>query len=74
MSKEFQIFIDRLEGDMAVLLSCENAHELVIPKKFLPKGARAGSVLTATFKLEPELTTKAREVVCDLIAELSHTK
>lgn len=74
MRKEFQIFVDRLEGDMAVLISCENAHEMVIPKKYLPKDACAGSVLTAAFKLEPELTTRATERVCDLIAQLTHSK
>jgi hypothetical protein len=74
MSKEFRIFVDRLEGDMAVLLSCENTHEMVIPKKYLPEGAGEGSVLTATLKLEPEMTAKAQEDVCALIAQLTHSK
>ncbi|MFA6665964.1 MAG: DUF3006 domain-containing protein [Armatimonadota bacterium] len=72
MNKSFQIFVDRLEGEMAVLLLCKNTHEMIIPKKYLPEGAGEGSVITAILKLEPELTAKAHKDVCSLITHLTH--
>jgi hypothetical protein len=64
-------FVDRIEGDKAVLLTGENEeHTIVIPAEYLPEGAGSGSVLTIDLHCEPESTAQARNEVSDLIQRL----
>jgi hypothetical protein len=69
--KRIHAFVDRIEGDKAVLLVGENEeHTIVIPAEYLPEGAGSGSVLTVDLRYEPELTAQARDEVSDLIKRL----
>ncbi len=45
--------IDRFDGDYAVVLFGYDETKVDIPKKLLPSGAREGSWLSVSFKLDP---------------------
>ncbi len=69
--KRIRAFVDRIEGDKAVLLIGEKEeHTIVIPAEYLPEEAGSGSVLSIDLRLEPELTAQARNEVADLIQRL----
>lgn len=71
--KPIHAFVDRIEGDKAVLLIGENEeHSVVIPAEYLPEGAGSGSVLSIELRYEPELTAQAKDQVSDLIRRLRH--
>lgn len=67
-----QLSIDRFEGDkksLAVLLT-EDGRSIVFPRDLLPKGAKAGEVLTLALardlKATAEVAAKARSLREDL--------
>lgn len=69
--KEIRAFVDRIEGDKAVLLLGENEdYTIAIPVEYLPDGAESGSVLTLDLRIEPDLTAQAKNEVSDLIDRL----
>lgn len=50
--------IDRFEGDhkeIAVLIQ-EDGATIQVPRSFLPKGVKAGEVLSVSFERDPEAT------------------
>ncbi|MHB0912171.1 MAG: DUF3006 domain-containing protein [Armatimonadota bacterium] len=63
--KVFTAFIDRIEGDTAVLL--REGARIVLPAKLLPDEAGEGSVVTIRIGYEPELTDEATARVRELI-------
>ena len=64
-------FVDRLEGDKAVLLLGEEEHDTaIVPAKYLPEAAGEGAVLTLRIRYEPELTAKAAQEIKGLIGDL----
>ena len=70
--KEFRGFVDRIEGDKAVLLV--GGHEewsVILPKEILPDGAGEGSVLRITIEFDSEQTAEAAEQVSELIDKLT---
>lgn len=72
MAKEFRAFVDRIEGDKAVLLVGDKQEATVIfPAAYLPDGVGEGAVLTIIVRYEPELTAEASEQVAGLIRRLS---
>lgn len=72
---EFRAFVDRLEGDKAVLLIGENEEtSIVIPSSFLPDDARPGAVLTISVRYEPKITEDSRSSVADMIKRLTDRK
>lgn len=65
-------FVDRIEGDKAVLLlGEEEQYQVVIPKALLPEGAGEGSVLSIIILEEPEKTAEATGMVSKLIRKLT---
>ena len=69
--KELRAFVDRIEGDKAVLLVGENEEDTVIvPARYLPDDAVAGSVITIGIRYEPDLTADATNEVERLIRRL----
>ena len=72
ITKEFRAFVDRVEGDKAVLLVGEKEeHTVVLPAEYLPEGVGEGAVLTLIVRYEPELTAEASEETRRLIRKLS---
>jgi hypothetical protein len=64
------LFVDRLEGDRAVLVS-EAGDELDLPLALLPEGAGEGSWLSLTLRLDPERGAATRRAVAALRRRLS---
>ncbi|MCC6446751.1 MAG: DUF3006 domain-containing protein [Armatimonadetes bacterium] len=65
-------FLDRIEGDIAVLLlGDEEQNKVMLPARYLPKDTREGVVLTCSFRVEEEETESARSRVQSLIDELT---
>lgn len=68
----FRAFVDRLEGDKAVLLvGDDESTSVVIPIALLPEDAGAGSALTVSIRYEPKLTEDTRSTVADMIKRLT---
>ena len=57
-----QLFVDRIEDDVAVLLVGDR--EIQIPASLLPKGTREGEVLK--LERDPEATARAKSRVGEL--------
>ena len=53
------VSVDRIEGDIAVLLGRE-AHRWLLPVELLPDGAKEGDVLVVTLETDPEETEARR--------------
>lgn len=55
-----RVYVDRIEGDRAVLLCGEDGREkLTIPARLLPPGTREGAAFDLSLTAAPEDTTKA---------------
>ncbi len=67
---EIQAFVDRIEGDKAVLLVGDEAEVVVIPAKYLPEDAGEGSILTIEIKFDAEKTAKELENIKAIIRRL----
>ena len=63
-------FVDRIEGDLAVVLLGDAGREIVLPVSELPDGVGEGSVLAIEIRLDAERTEAAREDVSSLIDRL----
>lgn len=72
MSKRtFSAFLDRREGDMAVLLlGDDQRHAVSVPSSFLPEDAKEGTALTVTIAVDEGATESARARVSSLLDEL----
>lgn len=70
-SSEIQAFVDRIEGDKAVLLVGEKAEAVIIPAKYLPKEAGEGAVLTIEIRFDAEKTAEASENIKSIIQRLT---
>ena len=56
-----KVFIDRIEGDIAVLLLGDEGSVVVnVPVSWLPKGIKEGFYLKAEFQVDSETTELAR--------------
>ena len=69
MSKS-QWFLDRIEGNQAILINVYSKKELEIPKQFLPKTAKEGDYLKIEIELDKAGSLKERKDVSRLINEL----
>ena len=70
--KEFRAFLDRIEGDKAVLLLGEEERSrVVLPRTFLPAEAEEGALLTIVIRYEAEETGEASKQVSELIEKLT---
>lgn len=64
-------FLDRYEGDMAVLLLGEDGDaSLDIPRSLVPEGTPEGTALRLTLATDEQATASARQEVADLMADL----
>jgi len=67
--------IDRIEGTIAVLISCEDeAVRLNLPAALLPPGTREGDIITLSIERDAEATRAAKERVSGLIGRLGGRK
>jgi hypothetical protein len=63
--------IDRIEGSMAVLISCEDESvHLTLPVSLLPDGSREGDIVTLTVGRDDVATLAAKERVSSLVERL----
>jgi hypothetical protein len=63
--------IDRIEGKVAVLISCsDESMHLTLPASILPAGSREGDIVTLTLERDEELTEQERERVSLLIERM----
>ncbi|MDO8684321.1 MAG: DUF3006 domain-containing protein [Armatimonadota bacterium] len=71
MSKsDVKAFVDRIEGDIAVLLVGDEHYEVNLPKHFLPPETVEGCVLIWHFQLDEEAASGAKESISRLIEQL----
>lgn len=70
ISKEFKAFVDRIEGDRAVVLIGEEGRQAIWPLEYLPEGSREGSVLRVAIGLDEDATKQTEEIVDSLIDRL----
>jgi hypothetical protein len=69
--RKVRAFVDRIEGEMAVLLLGENEDtEVVLPASFLPEGGGEGAVLIVELRFDPEETARACHDLTRLMDEL----
>jgi hypothetical protein len=67
--------IDRVEGDIAVLVTCEeNPQTVNLPLSLLPPGSREGDVITVEIGRDDEATRETKNRVRDLIAKLKNKR
>jgi hypothetical protein len=67
--------IDRIEGTIAVLISCQDESVRVnVPVSLLPPGCREGDILTIRIERDREATNAARGRVSALIEKLKNKK
>lgn len=66
-----QAFLDRFEGQKAVLLIGDDEKQLIIDRNLMPNDAAEGSVVDISITVNKTATEKARKRVQDLINELS---
>lgn len=66
-------FVDKFEGKQAVLLLGENEEvQVVLPKAWLPRGIKEGTVLRLDFTTDEDATRKANTEVQALYEELGN--
>lgn len=65
------LWIDRLEGDVAVLITDGGRHTLQVPKALLPTGQGEGAWLTLRLEPDPQKTTAMVGQVAAARARLS---
>jgi len=62
--------IDRVEGELAVLLVGDESIKLNVPLSLLPVGCKEGDLLNISFERDPEATEQAKERVSGLMEKL----
>lgn len=62
-SKETPAWLDRLEGDTAVLYLGDGQDKLDLPAKYLPAGVKAGAALRIAISLDVRETERLREKI-----------
>ena len=63
--------IDRIEGDIAVLISCEDESvHMTLPVALLPANSREGDIVTIAIERDDVMTEKARKRVSSLIEHM----
>lgn len=67
--KTEKLFLDSINGNKARLLF--GSEEFVVPKALLPKDAREGDWLTASFEVDSVATDSAKQECENLLRELT---
>ena len=60
-------YIDRMEGDLAVLLVGEEERKVNFPKVFLPEDSGEGEYLKIEISRDEEATARAEQEALDLL-------
>jgi Protein of unknown function (DUF3006) len=68
---EYPAVVERIEGNKAVLEPLSGGESFIVPVDLLPEGAREGSVVNASFQLDPETETARRERIRELQKKMS---
>jgi len=70
-SKTTRVFLDRIEGDLGVLIAEEPERlTLDVPRAVLPDGAVEGTALTLTLTVDDEATDAGKREVASLMEQL----
>jgi hypothetical protein len=70
-----KVTIDRIEGTVAVLISCEDESVQVnVPLSLLPHSCREGDILTIRIERDKAATEAAQDRVSGLIEKLKKKK
>lgn len=71
---QWQAVVDRIEGDVAVLLYVkqdpEEGFEFELPLQLLPPKTKEGDYLTVTWEIDQKSTEAARKRVTDILDRL----
>lgn len=71
-SSSAKVVVDRIEGDLAVLILYEDGRvKFNLPKSLLPEGAREGDHLVLTLALDEESREAEKKKIEDLLRELT---
>ncbi|SEA11789.1 DUF3006 domain-containing protein [Selenomonas ruminantium] len=62
-------YIDRYEGELAVLLLGESMKKVNFPREFLPDGVDEGDYITLDIALDEEANKKAEEEALELLRD-----
>lgn len=69
---KLKVIVDRIEGAVAVLISCEDESVQVnVPVPLLPHGCREGDILTLRIERDRAATEAAQERVSGLLEKLT---
>ena len=66
-SRKLSVFVDRFEGDYAVLLVGEDDMQVLWPIEHLPDDVAEGSIVSFTLRADTAATKEASEVINSLI-------
>lgn len=66
---QWKAVVDRIEGDIAVLLAAEDEFVVHIPLQLLPN-IKEGDHLQASWAVDPQATEQAKDRVTDLLQKL----
>lgn len=68
--QDWRAFVDRIEGDQAVLLVGDDGEQVLWPVKCLPEGVGEGSVISFSLSADAAATKAAEDVIDSLINRL----
>ena len=71
-SRKISVFVDRFEGDCAVLLVGEGGAQVRWPIEYLPDGVVEGGIVSFTLNTDTAATKAAGDVINSLIEHLEH--
>jgi predicted RNA-binding protein (virulence factor B family) len=67
-----KVVIDRIEGDLAVLLISDNEElSLNVPRAYLPKGVKEGDHLEVSFTIDKQSRAEAERRAKELLDKLT---
>ena len=69
-SRKISVFVDRFEGDYAVLLVGEGGTQVLWPIEYLPDGVVEGGVVSLTLSTDTAATEATGDVINSLIEHL----
>jgi hypothetical protein len=73
-SKKIFGTLDRIEGNIAVILAGEDEGKIEISKNLLPEGYKEGDIMTFKIDIKDKKTKDKKEEVEGLIRKLSERK
>lgn len=62
--------VDRIEGDLAVLLLGDDEFKINMPLKYLPEGVRESDIIDISIRIDHEATENQKKKVEDLLNKL----